>query len=72
MKIISSRLAELGVKVPVMHPAILFFSPSTFIKAHPSRLVDYTALYAGENIADITSLLSAGEIVEQLARGFDH
>jgi hypothetical protein len=54
-----------------MHPAIPFFLPSTFIKAHPSRLVDCTALHAGENIADITSLPSAGEIVEQLARGFD-
>lgn len=72
MKTLGKRLSEPGVGVAVMpHPAIPFFSPSTFIKAHPRRLVDCTALYAGENIAAITSLLGAGQIVEQLARGFD-
>jgi len=55
MKLLSNRLANLGIEVPGWLQAInadfgftwrfRFFPPSTFIKAHPGRLVDCTALY---------------------------
>ena len=47
-------------------PAIPLFGPSPPAAGLPDRLIDASALYAGETALRIDSLLSASEAVERL------
>lgn len=50
-------------------PGLPFFSPALLDSQLPAELADATALYAGEQIGRIHSLLPAADIVRELARG---
>jgi len=47
-----------------------FFTPSHPIREHPDRLLECTALYAGEHVVRIDRLLNAADVVAELAREF--
>lgn len=49
--------------------AVPLYSPQPPTDGDPSRLVDVTALYAGESVARLHDLRSAGELTRELAGG---
>jgi len=51
------------------NPRIPFFTPSSFVKEHSERLLECTALYAGERIYELSDVLPVNEIVADLAAG---
>jgi nitronate monooxygenase len=51
-------------------PAVPLFTPTPLVRQMPASLLEATALYAGEHVAQIKELMSAGEVVTELAKGF--
>lgn len=54
----------------LQNPRLPFFSPATLVKELPVKLLECTALYAGENINQLNSILPARDIVAELAKEF--
>lgn len=54
----------------LQRPDLPIFSPAWLEKSFPASLVECTALYAGEHVGRIKDILSARDVVEDLARGF--
>ncbi|HBN9857413.1 MULTISPECIES: nitronate monooxygenase family protein [Pseudomonas] len=50
-------------------PGLPVFSPVPLVDQLPAALLEATALYAGEQVGRIRSILPAAEIVEELAQG---
>jgi NAD(P)H-dependent flavin oxidoreductase YrpB (nitropropane dioxygenase family) len=62
-------LALVRGAVRTQHPAVPVFGPAAPLVGMPDRLLDATALYAGETALRIDSLLPAGAVVALLAGG---
>ena len=50
-------------------PGLPMFSPATPVSELPATLIEATALYAGEQVGRISQILSARQVVEELACG---
>ncbi|WP_129375439.1 NAD(P)H-dependent flavin oxidoreductase [Pseudomonas aeruginosa] len=53
----------------LQRPSLPIFSPAMLGRKHPARLIEATAIYAGEHIGRIRSLKPAAEVVAELAQG---
>ena len=51
-------------------PMIPFFTPAPPLAGHPDRMVDASALYAGDSALRIQSIVPAGDAVRELAAGW--
>lgn len=50
-------------------PSLPFFTPSHPVQEHPARMIECSALYAGQHVGQLGSLCTAAEAVEELAKG---
>ncbi|MBV9515881.1 MAG: nitronate monooxygenase, partial [Mycobacteriaceae bacterium] len=66
-----AKLSNLGPDtiVRTQTPRLPLFSPMAPVKQMPASWVDRTALYAGESVLRMDSVVSASEAVAQLAAG---
>jgi nitronate monooxygenase len=62
-------MSALANAIRTQVPAIPLFGPPAPLRGQPDRLVDASALYAGESALRIDSVLPAAEAVRQLASG---